>query len=152
MAKENSSANELIPHLIVTPAAEAIDFYVRAFGAKVDFKLVDPDDQRIGHAELSFGASRLYLADEYPDFGAVGPQTIGGSPVKLHLNVKDADDFVAHAIEEGATLVRGVKLEFHGSRIGMVADPFGYSWFIGSKEEDLSATDMQARWDADASS
>jgi len=150
MTRKTLTPIDLVPHLIVTPAAEAIDFYVRAFGASVDFKLDDPDDQRIGHAELCFGATRLYLADEYPDFGAVGPNTIGGSPIKLHLNVEDADAFVARAVEEGATLIRSVKLEFHGNRIGLVSDPYGYSWFIASKSEDVGAAEMQDRWNAEA--
>lgn len=136
----------LCPYLTVNGAAEAIDFYIKAFGATLDFKLVDPSDQRIGHAELLFGSHRVFISDEYPDFGAVGPNTLGGSPVKMHLDVKDADAVVAHAVEHGATLLRGVKLEFHGSRTGMVADPFGHSWFIASQTEDVSSEEMQRRW------
>ena len=143
-----ASPNELCPFLTVAGAAEAIDFYVRAFGARVDFKLTDPADGRIGHAELSFGSTRLFLSDEYPDFGAVGPNTLGGSPVKLYLEVDDADAFVARALDAGATLLRSVKLEFHGNRVGLVADPFGHSWFISNKEEDVSAEEMQRRWDS----
>lgn len=123
-----------------------MDFYTKAFGASVDFKLVDPSDGRIGHAELRFGATRLFLADEYPDFGAVSPETLGGSPVKLHLDVADADAFVAHAVRHGATVLRPVKLEFHGHRIGLVADPFGYNWFIASQQDKLTEAQMQARW------
>jgi len=86
------------------------------------------------------------VSDEYPDFGAVGPETVGGSPVKMHLEVADADAFVAKAVERGATVLRAVKKEFHGDRTGMVADPFGYSWFVASKAEDVSAEEMQERW------
>ncbi len=124
----------------------AIDFYVKAFGASLDFKLVDPSDGRIGHAELRFGATRLFLADEYPDFGAISPETLGGSSIKLHLEVPDADAFVAHAVQHGATVLRPVKLEFYGDRNGMLADPLGYSWFIASKFEEVSAVEMQRRW------
>lgn len=141
-----TSPQELCPCLVVDGAADAIEFYVRAFGATVDYKLMDPSDQRIGHAELRFGSTRVFMADEYPDFGAVGPETIGGSPVKMHLIVADADAFVAHAVEQGATVLRSVKLEFHGHRIGLVADPFGYSWFIASTAEDVSPEEMQNRW------
>ena len=139
---------QLCPYLVVKGAQEAIDFYVRAFGASVDFQLVDPGDGRVGHAELRFGATRLFLADEYPDFGAVSPETIGGSPIKLHLDVADADAFVAHAVQQGATLLRPVKLEFHGHRTGLVADPFGYSWFVATREEDVSPAEMQRSWQA----
>ncbi len=143
---ELSSPRALCPYLTVAGAAEAIDFYVRAFGATLDYKLVDPADQRIGHAELLFGSTRVFLSDEYPDFGAVGPNALGGSPVKMHLEVDDADSFVNRAVEEGATLLRGVKLEFHGNRTGMVADPFGHSWFIASQAEQVSPQEMQNRW------
>lgn len=139
---------QLCAYLAVRRAAEAIAFYERAFGATLDFKLVDPGDGRIGHAELHFGATRLFLADEYPDFGAVSPETIGGSPVKLHLEVADADAFVAHAVQAGATVLRPVKLEFYGERSGLIADPFGYSWFIASKSETVTPEEMQRRWQA----
>jgi PhnB protein len=139
---------QLCPYLIVKGAQAAIDFYVRAFGATLDFKLIDPGDGRIGHAELHFGATRLFLADEYPDFGAVGPDAIGGSPVKLHLDVADADAFVAQAVREGASVLRAVRLEFYGHRNGLLADPFGYSWFVSSRVEDVSPAEMQQRWQA----
>jgi PhnB protein len=143
---------QLCPYLVVKGAQAAIDFYVRAFGATLDFKLVDPADGRIGHAELRFGATRLFLADEYPDFGAIGPDALGGSPVKLHLDVADADAFMAQAVRGGAGVLRALKLEFHGHRTGLLADPFGYSWFISSRVEDLSPAEMQRRWDAMAAS
>jgi PhnB protein len=141
----------LCPYLAVKGAQAAIDFYVEALGASVDFKLVDPSDGRIGHAELLFGTTRVFIADEYPDFGAVGPETLGGSPVKFHLDVADADAFVAHAVRHGATTLRAVKLEFYGNRTGLLADPFGYSWFVSSKSEDVSADEMQRRWNDMAS-
>ena len=139
---------QLCPYLVVKGAHDAIDFYVRAFGATVDFSLVDPSDGRIGHAELRFGTTRLFLADEYPDFGAVGPDRLGGSPVKLHLDVDDAAAFTARAVREGATLLRALKLEFHGHRTALLADPFGYAWFVASREEDVSPQEMQRRWQA----
>ena len=131
MTRSSLSPQQLCPYLIVKGAQAAIDFYVRAFGATVDFTLIDPSDGRIGHAELRFGATRLFLADEYPDFGAVGPERLGGSPVKLHLDVADADAFVAHAVQHGASILRPVKLEFHGHRSALLSDPFGYSWVRG---------------------
>ncbi len=142
----NSSARALVPYLVVKGAADAIGFYVKAFGAREIYRLVDPVDGRIGHAELAFGDSLVMLADEYPDFGAVGPGTIGGSPVKLHLDVDDADAAFARAILHGGTELRPLRTEFHGSRTGLIGDPFGYSWFIAEKIEDLSPEEMQQRW------
>lgn len=137
---------QLCPYVAVKGAKAAIEFYVQAFGATVEFTLTDPADGRIGHAELRFGATRLFIADEYPDFGAIGPETLGGSPVKFHLDVADADAFVAHAVQHGASVLRPVKLEFHGHRTGLLSDPFGYSWFVASKAEEVSPHEMQRRW------
>lgn len=146
MTPVSMSPQQLCPYLSVKGAQAAMDFYVQAFGAVVDFKLIDPSDGRIGHAELRFGSTRLFIADEYADFGAVGPETLGGSPVKFHLEVADADAFVAHAVRHGATVLRAVKLEFYGDRSGLLSDPFGYSWFVASKAEDVSPEEAQRRW------
>jgi PhnB protein len=136
------------PYMIVRGVDEAITFYCKAFGARELFRLNDPSDGRVGHAEIEIGGSRLLLADEYPDFGAISPVTLGGSPVKLHIDVEDADSFVAHAVANGATLQRAVETEFHGHRKGMVDDPYGYSWFIASKVEEVRPSEMQSRWEA----
>ena len=133
-------------YLIVKGGSDAIDFYVRAFGAKEDFRLVDPADGRIGHAELSIGGARFFLADEYRDFGAVSPDTLGGTSVKFHLDVDDVDRFIDHAVRCGANLLRPAKQEFHGYRTAMLGDPFGYSWVVASKIEDVSPQEMQRRW------
>ncbi len=137
----------LTPYITVRDAKAAIDFYVRAFDATELFRLVDPADGRIGHAELRLGSGLLMLSDEYPDFGALSPDTLGGSPFKLHLDVPDAASRLATALANGATLLRKLDLQFHGCRQCLVADPFGYSWFISQAEETVSASEMQARWD-----
>jgi PhnB protein len=143
-----SPVKQFAPYLVTKGAAAAIDFYVEAFGAVERFRLIDPVDGRVGHAELSFGDHLVMLADEYPDFGALSPDTLGGSPVKLHLDVDDVDAVVERAVRCGATLLRPIREEFYGSRTGMVADPFGYSWFVATKTEDVSPAEMQRRWSA----
>ncbi len=136
----------LTAHLVVHDAADAIALYKAAFGATERFRLTENDGAKIGHAELDIGDTVVMLSDEYPDFGAQAPGTIGGSPVKLHLYVEDVDAAVARAVEAGATLVREPKLEFFGDRVAMVADPFGYSWFLAARIEEVSAEEMQRRW------
>ena len=101
--------------------------YRAAFGAEEQFRLVEPGG-RIGHAEIRIGNSTVMLSDEYPDFGALSPVTVGGSPVKLHLYVEDADALVARAVGAGATLLRPVRDQFYGDRSGMIVDPYGHSW------------------------
>ena len=136
----------LTHYLIVKGAAAALDFYKEAFGAVEEMRLTDPAG-RIGHAEIMIGQSHLMLADEHPEFGALGPATLGGSPVTLHLEVADADAAADRAVAAGATLLRPVADQFHGNRSGMVADPFGHKWFLSAEIEAVSAEEVQRRYD-----
>ena len=137
----------LTAYLIVRDAAKAIEFYRKAFGAEEMFRLTEPQG-KIGHAELRIRDSLLMLADEYPDFGALSPASIGGSPVSLHLYVEDVDRVVEGAAAAGATILRAVKDEFFGDRAGMILDPFGHKWHIATRKEDVSPQEMQRRWGA----
>lgn len=136
---------QITPYIGFKDAARAIDFYVHAFAAKESFRLAEPSG-RIGHAELTIAGAPLMLSDEYPDFGALSAQTLGGCPIKLHLYVADVDTFVQCAVKAGATLLRPVKDEFYGDRIGHIADPFGYHWMIASRKERVTPEEMQRRW------
>ena len=137
----------LTPQLICRDAARAIEFYRQAFGAEELFRLTEPSG-KVGHAEMRLADSRIMLADEYPDYGALSPESVGGSPVTLHLYVADVDRAIERATAAGATLVRPAKDEFYGDRAGTIADPFGHKWHLASKQEDVSAAEMQRRWDA----
>lgn len=137
----------LTPYLIVRNTAKAIESYADVFGAKEVFRLTEPQG-KIGHAELRIGESLLMLAGEYPDFGALSPASIGGSPVSIHLYVADVDRVVAGAASAGATVLRAVKDEFYGDRAGMIVDPFGHKWHIATHAEDVSPQEMQRRWEA----
>jgi PhnB protein len=128
-------------------AARAIEYYVAAFGAKEIYRLVEPSG-KVGHAELEIGRARFMLADEYPDWGALSPVTVCGTPVSLHLYVDDVDAVVARAVDAGATLLRAVKDEFFGDRTGQVMDPYGHKWFLATHKEDVSPSEMQRRMDA----
>lgn len=142
-----AEAGALTPYIIVRDAKAALDYYKRAFGAEEELRLTDPTG-KIGHAHLTIGGSALMLADEHPEFGALGPATLGGSPVRLHLEVGDADAAAQRAVEAGGTLLRPVQDQFHGNRAGMVADPFGHQWFISARTEEVPAEEMQRRYDA----
>jgi PhnB protein len=121
----------LTPYLIVKDAPRAIEFYARAFEAEEVFRL-DEADGRVGHAEIRIGDSHLMLADEHPDFGALSPISIGGSPVNLHLYVDNVDGVVERAAAAGAVVLRSVKNEFYGDRTGMIVDPFGHRWHLAT--------------------
>lgn len=134
------------PYLTFKNAAGAIAFYEKAFGARETYRLSAPDG-RIGHAEICIGDSTLMISDESPASGALSPASIGGSPIRLHVSVDDVDAVAAKLVAAGAVVLREVKDEFYGERIGLFADPFGYSWFVASKIEDVSANEAQQRWD-----
>jgi PhnB protein len=134
----------LAPYLIVKDAPKAIEFYRRAFGAKELFRLGEPSG-KVGHAELAIGRARFMLADEYPDFGALSPVTVGGTPVAMHLYVEDVDKTVEEAAAAGATVLRGLQDEFFGDRTAMLMDPFGHKWHLASRKEDVTPEEMQRR-------
>lgn len=135
------------PHLVAQDAAAALAFYARAFGAVERYRLVEPSG-KIGHAEFIVGDAVVMIADEYPDFGAVGPAAFGGSPIKLLLYVDDCDAVVRDAVDAGATLLRPVKDQFHGDRSGMIVDPAGFTWTIATRKEQVSPAEMQRRFTA----
>ncbi|MEM7524010.1 MAG: VOC family protein, partial [Pseudomonadota bacterium] len=111
----------LSPYIAVSDAAAAIEFYVSVFNGEEAFRLVDPTDGRIGHAQIAFGDASMMISDAYPEFGALTPDAVGGTPVKLHLYVDDVDAVFAAATARGATELRPVKDQFHGDRSGMLA-------------------------------
>ncbi|MYD98987.1 MAG: VOC family protein [Gammaproteobacteria bacterium] len=132
-------------YLCVHDGAAAIDFYRRAFGAEeTGPRFTDPEG-RIGHAEISIDGTRLFLSDEYPDFNALSPKTLGGAAVALHLEVPDADAAAARLVEAGATTERVVAEQADGERRGVFVDPFGYRWMIGQKVEDVTKEELRSR-------
>jgi PhnB protein len=139
----------ITPHLVIKGAAEAIEFYKRAFGAEEHGRMPfpGPDGQmKLGHAELQIGDSRLFLADEFPQSGNLAPS--GNSPVVLHLYVTDADAVFNRAVEAGATVVMPLADQFWGDRYGKLVDPFGHHWSIAEHLEDLTPAQMKENMDA----
>ena len=135
------------PYLCVKGAASAIEFYEKAFGAKEVLRLAEPGG-RIGHAEIRIGEARIMLADEYPELGFLSPPSIGGSAVSIALEVEDVDAVAARAVAAGAKLTRPVRDEFYGERSGKLEDPFGHVWQVSTPIEEVSAEEMQRRYDA----
>lgn len=139
------SIHELFAYLHVKEAAKAIEFYVKAFGAREKFRLSEPSG-RIGHAELDFDGVTLMLADEFPEYGINGPHTLGGTAVTIHLHVDDADEAIRRAVSAGAQIEMEPKDQFYGERSGCVRDPFGHRWNIGHSIEEVSPAEMQRRY------
>ncbi len=134
------------PSVIVRDPAKAIEFYKKIFGAKESSRLEMPDGT-IGHAEIDIADSRVMLGLESPQWGNKSPETLGGSPVTLHLYVKDVDKVVSRAVDAGAKVLIPVADQFYGDRSGRIADPFGHIWIISTHKEDVSKREMKRRMD-----
>ena len=125
------------PHLVVSDAAAAIDFYQKAFGAEEVSRMPGPEG-KIMHAAIRIGDSPVMLNDEFPDMGTVGPKAIGGTAVTIHLYVKDADAVWDSATKAGAKVVVPIDDMFWGDRYGVIEDPFGHRWSIATHTQDLT--------------
>jgi PhnB protein len=134
--------HSVTPHLICAGAAKAIEFYKNAFGAVEGGRLPGPDG-RIMHAQLRIGDSAVMLVDEMPEWGALGPKALKGSPVTIHLYVNDVDAFVARAVKAGAKVTMEVADQFWGDRYGKLEDPFGHHWSVATHVRDLTPEEMQ---------
>jgi PhnB protein len=132
------------PYLSIRGAAQAIEFYKKAFGAAEVMRMPGPDG-KLGHAEIRIGDSRVMLSDEYPEMAFMGPQTRGGSTVHIHLYVKDVDATTARAVAAGAKLIRPIEDKFYGDRTGSIEDPFGHVWHLATHKEDLSMAELRRR-------
>lgn len=133
------------PYLTVKGAAGALEFYQKAFGATEVMRLRMPDGT-LGHAEIQIGDSRIMLSDEFPEFGALAPESLGGSPVTLHLYVENTDALVAQAAAAGATIISPAADQDYGERSGTVKDPYGHTWTIATHLEDLTAEQYRERY------
>jgi PhnB protein len=131
------------PYLVVNDAAEALDFYKRAFGAKETLRI--EHNGKVGHAQMKIGNSRIMVSDEHPETGVRGPQSFGGSPVRIFLYVTNVDAFVGKAVAIGAKLQQPVDDKFYGDRSGALEDPFGHIWHIATHKEDVAAGEIQQR-------
>ena len=136
--------HSVTPYLYIDGAARAIDFYKQALGA-VEVMRLETSAGKIGHAEIKIGDSHVMLADEFPDMGARGPHTIGGTAVGLMVYLPDVDVVVDRAVKAGATLERPVENKFYGDRTGGIIDPFGHRWYIATHVEDVPPEEMEKR-------
>jgi len=136
--------HSLTVYMGVSPAAEAIEFYKKAFDAKEMFRL-DAPGGRVGHAELQIGDSRMMLSEPCDQGGFVSPKADEKTSFAMHLYVPDVDEQFKRAVQAGATVVTEVQDMFYGDRSGSVRDPFGHLWFIGTHKEDLTPDEIRER-------
>jgi len=134
--------HSVTPHLVIDGAANAIEFYKKAFGAVEAVRLPGPGG-KLMHASIRIGDSTVMMVDENPEWGLRGPKLLKGSPVTIHLYVEDADAFVAKAASAGAKVTVPVSEAFWGDRYGVIEDPFGHHWSVATHVRDLSPEEIQ---------
>ena len=132
----------ITPSLTLDNAAQTIEWYKKALGAE-EVSRSDGPDGKIMHAELKIGDSRFMMNDVM--MGGKGPQAFGGSPASLWLFVPDSDALFNRATSAGAKVHMPLDNQFWGDRAGAVTDPAGYTWWIATRKEDLTQTEMQQR-------
>lgn len=137
--------HSVTPSLIVSPCDEAIDFYKKAFGAKEIGQRMTGPDGTVVHAEIKIGDSIVMLGDEWPDGPTSAPSTLGGSTAALHIYTDDVDALWQRALDAGAEEVYPLELQFYGDRSGRVRDPFGHTWGLGQRVEEVSEGEMERR-------
>ena len=136
--------HSVTPYLAIKGAAEALEFYKKAFGAKEIMRMPGPGGS-IGHAEIRIGDSRIMLADEYAAMDFLSPKQRGGTTVTIHVYMKNVDAAVARASAAGAKVTRPVQDQFYGDRTGSLEDPFGHVWHIATHKEDVSMAELKRR-------
>ena len=132
------------PHLNVRDADQALEFYKKAFGAKVTVRMPGPGG-KVLHAEIKIGDSHLFLADEMPEWGSRSPLTIGGTATAVCLYVEDADTVFDQAVAAGAKVLMPLQDQFWGDRYGKLMDPYGHEWAVATHLEDLTPEEMKKR-------
>ena len=136
--------HSVTPYLTIDGAAQALDFYKKAFNAIEKFQMPTPDG-KIGHAEIIIGNSTVMMADPCKDSPTPSPQELGGSSMALYLYVDDVDTLFHQAINAGATEIKPLKDEFYGDRIGAIKDPYGHVWYLATHKEDLTPEEIDER-------
>ncbi len=144
-ASAATSYPAVTPYICCKGAAGALDFYKTGFGAKERLRMTSPDGT-IGHAEIVVSGEPIMLSDEYADMGVFSPTSVGGSPVTIHLYVRDVDGFVNRAVSAGATVLQAPQDMPYGDRAGTIRDPFGHRWMVATKKETVGKAALRKRF------
>ena len=134
----------LIPHLVCSPCADAIEFYKKAFGAEEVHRMPAPDG-RLMHAAIRIDGRYMFMADDFPEYRggkSQSPKALGGTPVTIHRYVADCDAVMDRAAKAGATVVMPASDMFWGDRYGLIRDPFGHQWALATRTKDMTSEEL----------
>lgn len=134
--------HSVTPGLAIRDAAQAIDFYKKALGAKEKFRMPGPDG-KIMHADIMIGDSHIMLGEENVQMSHLSPLSLNGSPVGLYVYVRNADKVFDQAVKAGASVTMPVMDQFWGDRAGMITDPFGHKWWIATHKRNPSPKEIK---------
>lgn len=140
---EQAELHSVTPHLVCEGAAAALEFYGKAFNASEIMRMPGKEG-RLMHAAMQIGDSVVMLADDFPEYGGLGPKALKGSPVTLHLKVANVDASYAQALAAGAQSRMEPADMFWGDRYAQVTDPFGHHWALAQRIRDVSQEEMLA--------
>ena len=140
---EQPELHSVTPHLVCEGAAAALEFYGKAFNASEIMRMPGKEG-RLMHAAMQIGDSVVMLADDFPEYGGLGPKALKGSPVTLHLKVANVDASYAQALAAGAQSRMEPADMFWGDRYAQVTDPFGHHWALAQHIRDVSQEEMLA--------
>ena len=138
-------SRSVTPYLTIQGAADAIAFYKEAFGAEEICRMVNPEDGKVMHAEIRIGGCPVFLGEECPSYQILGPKSLGGSTVGIHLYVEDVDSAFERAKAAGAEVEMPLMDAFWGDRYGKLVDPFGHKWSMATHKESLTPEQMKER-------
>ena len=133
----------LTPMFMFKDARKAMEFYKKAFGAQERFFMPGPDGTGVMHAELQIGTSMIMIGEENPQCPAKSAESMGGSPVSFYVYVENVDKAFKTAVDAGAEVRMPLEDMFWGDRMGMVQDPFGYTWSLATHTRDLTPEEIQ---------
>ncbi len=140
-AARSAAPHTITPHIVVSNAARAADWYRAVFGAEERGRLEVPGG-KLMQVELWFGDSAVMLADEFPDMSVLSPLSIGGTATVLHFSTDDVDAVWQRAVDGGAEVRQPLQDVFWGERYGQITDPFGHRWGIAQHLRDVPRDEL----------
>lgn len=140
-------ADQFIPHLIVTDGPRALKFYKDVLGAEEGDNMMAPDGKRLMHGEIVLDGHKLFISDQFSESEGgtcKSPSALGGTSVRITIEVDDADAVAARAVSAGARILMPVADMFWGARYGKIVDPFGHEWGINQQIMEQTPEETQA--------
>ena len=139
--------DQFIPHLIVSDGPRALEFYKNVLGAEEGDSMMAPDGKRLMHGELILDGHKIFISDQFSESEGgtcKSPSTLGGTCVRITIEVDNADAVAERALAAGARILMPVQDMFWGARYGKIVDPFGHEWGINQQTKEQTAEETQA--------